>query len=121
MKQVEINFEAGLTEQFPTFDDCLRASVYGCGRAIKAIAADLDMSQSELSRKLADNPNDPVHFPADRLDELIAATKDYRPIYWLIEKFIEDAEVKRRRNIDEMAALIPKLQRMISECTKDNK
>jgi hypothetical protein len=85
MRQVEINFEAGLTEQFPAFRDVVKAAVYGCGRPFKAVAADLDMTSSELSRKLGDNPNDPVHFPLHLLPELIRATGDKRPVYWLVE------------------------------------
>ena len=65
--QVEIEFQPGLLEQYPDFRDVVRASVYSCGRASTAVAVGRDMSVSELSRKLADNPNDPVHFPLHRL------------------------------------------------------
>lgn len=115
MKQVELSFEAGLTEQFPRFEDCVRASVYSCGRAFKSIAADLDMSVSELSRKLADNANDPVHFPLPRLPELIAATGDKRPIYWLIESFLEDPERRRARMLETAEKLIPELVSALKE------
>jgi hypothetical protein len=110
MKQVEISFDAGLLDQYPAFIDVVRAAVYGCGRQFKAIAADLDMTSSELSRKLANNPNDPVHFPLDRLPELIAATNDNRPIHWLVESFIESPEHRRTRAIDDLHKLLPKIQ-----------
>lgn len=112
--QFELSFEAGLLEQFPLFREVVHASVSGCGRPLKAVAADLDMTSSELSRKLANNPNDPVHFPLDRLPDLIRATGDVRPIYWLIEQFLDDPETKRRRDLDELSALIPRLQRLVS-------
>lgn len=108
-QQYEIDFTPGITEQFPEFRDVVRASVYDCGRAFKAIAADLDMSVSELSRKLADNPNDPVHFPQQRLPELIAATGDKRPIYWLIEKFLDDGEKRKQRALATVETLLPQL------------
>ncbi len=111
--QIELNFEPGLTEQFPDFMDCVRASVHGCGRAFKAVAADLDMSPSELSRKLAPNPDDPVHFQLRNLPALVKATKDCRPIYWLIEAFLEDDEEKRRRVIAEVADVLPKLKALV--------
>lgn len=104
-EQIEISFAPGLTQQFPTFQDCVKASVYDCGRAFKTIAADLDMSASELSRKLADNPNDPVHFPVHRLPDLIRATGDVRPLNWLNETFFENAEAKQRRALEELATL----------------
>ena len=87
--------------------------VSGCGRPLKAVAADLDMTSSELSRKLSNNPNDPVHFPLDCLPELITATGDLRPIYWLIEAFLDDADAKRKRDLEELSALIPRLQRLV--------
>lgn len=109
MRQVELNFEAGLTEQFPEFRDVVKASVYSCGRQFKAVAADLDMSSAELSRKLSDNPNDPVNFPLHLLPALIDATKDKRPVYWLVEKFLEDADTKRKRAASQIAELLPQL------------
>lgn len=111
--QYELSFDAGLRDQYPNFQHLLQACVMGCGRAHKMVAADLDMTSSELSRKLADNPNDPVHFPVQRLPDLIRATGDMRPIYWLIEEFMDDADSKRKRAVDELATLLPKLQRLV--------
>ncbi len=105
--QVQLDLEPGLLDQFPEFRDIVRASVFSCGRAFKAIAADLDMSVSELSRKLADNPNDPVNFPLHRLPELLAATGNLAPVHWLIARFLDSGESKRRRAIDELSRLLP--------------
>jgi len=112
-RQLNIDFQPGLLEQFPEFRDVVRASVYSCGRAFKAIAADLDMSVSELSRKLADNPSDPVHFPLPRLPELLRATGDLRPLYWLIEDFIEDPEAKKQRVISEATDAVRRLTSLL--------
>jgi Phage regulatory protein CII (CP76) len=105
--QLSIDFTPGLLEQFPSFDDVLRASVYGCGRPLKMIAADLDMTANELTRKLADNPNDPVNFPTKKLADVIAATGDTRPIQWLVAKFLDDPESKRRHALDQINVLAP--------------
>ncbi len=113
MRQVEINFEAGLTVQFPQFRDVVKAAVYGCGRPFKAVAADLDMTSSELSRKLGDNPNDPVHFPLHMLPELIQATGDKRPVYWLVETFLEDEDVRRSRSVAQIGDMLPQLQALL--------
>lgn len=118
MRQFEINFEAGLVEQFPEFRDVIKASVYSCGRAFKAVAADLDMSVSELSRKLAENPNDPVHFPLHRLPDLVRATGDKRPIYWLIEHFLEDPAHRRQHALSKIEALLPELQALVKSATE---
>ncbi|HKQ24120.1 MAG TPA: phage regulatory CII family protein [Burkholderiales bacterium] len=113
MRQMQIDFQPGLVEQFPEFRDVVRASVYDCGRAFKTVAADLDMSVSELSRKLADNPADPVHFPLHRLPELVKATGDLRPVYWLIESFLEDPDAKKHRVISEAAGMVKRLTSLL--------
>jgi hypothetical protein len=113
--QLDLDLDPGILEQFPEFRDAVRASVYSCGRAFKSIAADLDMSVSELSRKLADNPNDPVHFPMHRMPDLITATGDVRPIYWLIARFIESKAAKRNRAIDHLSKLLPQIQSALKE------
>ena len=118
MRQVELNFEAGLTDQFPEFRDVVKASVYSCGRALKSVAADLDMTSSELSRKLADNPNDPVNFPLHLLPALIRATGDKRPVYWLVEAFLEDEDTKRTRAVAQLADMLPQLQSLLKSATR---
>jgi hypothetical protein len=118
-RQLQIDFQGGLTQQFPEFRDVVRASVYACGRPFKAVAADLDMSVSELSRKLADNPADPVHFPLPRLPELLAATGDLRPVYWLIESFMEDPEAKKARVLAEASDLVRSLQAVLGQIPQD--
>lgn len=117
MRQVEINFQAGLVEQFPAFRDVVKAAVYGCGKAFKSVAADLDMTSSELSRKLGDNPNDPVHFPLHLLPDLIRATGDKRPVYWLVESFLEDEDTRRSRALAQMADILPRLHALLSAAT----
>lgn len=116
--QIDLDLDPGMIDQFPDFRDVVRASVYSCGRAFKAVAADLDMSVSELSRKLADNPNDPVHFPLHRLPELISATGDKRPIYWLIARFIESEDARRSRAIDALSNLLPQIQSALKDVKK---
>lgn len=118
-QQIEIDFEAGLHQQFPDFMDCVRASVHGCGRPFKAIAADLDMSSSELSRKLSENPNDPVHFQLRGLVRLMQSTGDLRPLHWLIEEFLEDQAAKKERARDELAALMPKIASLLELAHND--
>lgn len=115
MEQFELNFEAGLLDQFPTFGDVLRASVYGnaARKPFKAIAMDLeDVSPSKLSRMLSEADTG-INFPAHRLDELVAATGDMRPVYWLVEKFCVDADQQRRQAVGQLMEMLPKLDRAL--------
>ena len=97
-KQFKLSFEGGLLDQFPDF---------------KAIAADIDYSPSLLSRMLVDNPDDPRNFPVDRLPDLIEATGDRRPVLWLVEKFLEDAESQRRHAMEQLASVMPQLMKAL--------
>lgn len=110
--QLQLEFEAGHLARFPQFGDAIRASVYGCGRPFKAIAAELDMSSSELSRRLADGGD--VRMPAERLAELIEATGDLGPIYWLCERFAvgEGRQAAASRVLEELARLLPEVRRV---------
>lgn len=115
MRQLSLTLEASLTQQFPAFRDVVRASVYDCGRQFKSVAADLDMTSSELSRKLADNPADPIHFPLHLLPELITATGDKRPILWLVEKFLDDPDARKQHAVDRIEQLVPELLALVKE------
>lgn len=117
--QLEISFEAGLLDQFPSFHDCVRASVYGCGQRFKVIAAELDLSPSKLSRMLAEQGD--LNFPLDLLPDLIAATGDKRPIYWLVEKFLEDTDARRDRALQALERLMPEITSLVSTLREDDK
>lgn len=115
MRQLQIDLEGGLIEQFPEFRDVVLASVHSCGRAFKVIAAELDMSPSELSRKLSHNPNDPVHFPLHRLPDLVRATGDLRPVYWLVEAFVEPPDARQARLLLDATAAAKRLAGLIAQ------
>ena len=71
------------------------------------------MSSSELSRRLADRDGD-VRFPAERLAELVEATGDCGPIYWLCERFAvgEGRQAAASRVLEELARLLPEVRRV---------
>lgn len=119
MRQLSLTLEGSLVHQFPSFLDMVRASIYNCGRQFKAIAADLDLSVSELSRMLAENPTDPRYFPMTRLPELVRATGDKRPILWLVESFLDDPEARKLHAVDRLSALLPELTALVTEARGD--
>ncbi|MFB6311532.1 MAG: hypothetical protein ABEH64_10185 [Salinirussus sp.] len=114
-QQLEISFQPGLTDQFPRYRDVIRAAVYGCGRPFKVVAADLDLSESMLSRMMSDNEDGERkrNFPVERLPELVQATGDKRPVYWLIEAFLEDEETRQKRALSTIESLLPELQQAL--------
>lgn len=99
----------------------MRAAAYTHRNPLKTIAADMDVSQSDLSRKLAGNPEDPRRFSLDDLERFIDATGDMSPVYWLVAKYLQDERVKRDRALQELATQMPTLLALIAAATKDSK
>jgi hypothetical protein len=115
--QLTLDFEAGLTEKHPHLLDCVRASAYTHRNPLKTIASDMDMSQSDLSRKLSGNPDDPRRFSVDDLERFIVATGDVSPIYWLVAKYLQDEKVKHDHALEELARQLPDLLALIAAAT----
>ncbi len=84
---------------------------------MKAVAADLDRSTSELSRWLSSNPDDPRNLPADVLPELILACGDRGKdiVHWLIESCLEDPGDRKQRAQEVIAQLGPLLAAAMKE------
>lgn len=119
--QFDLDFEKGLTERFPSLMDVVRNDVEHCGKLKKIIAADMNMSPSEFSRILADNPTDPRNFILDMLGDFIRATGRKTTIYWLIESFLSDPEKRRERALETLADMLPKIASLVNEATDQAK
>lgn len=117
--QMTLDFEAGLIERFPSLLDCIRTGAYTNRNPLKTIAADMDISQSDLSRKLAGNPDDPRRFSVDDLEKYIEKTGDVTPIYYLVEKFLQDEEHRQRRAMSELTKQLPEILALIKAATMD--
>lgn len=119
MQQLTISLEHSVLQQYPEFMDAVRAAVYGCGKPFKVIAADCDYSPSELSRRLADNPDD-IPMLMRKLPKLIASTGSLLPIQWLVEKFMVNDETKQKIAADQLTRMLPQIQAALSQLTDKN-
>ncbi len=115
--QIEIDFDAGLTQTYPEIMQVINAVVRNCGRPLKAVAADLDRSSSDLSRWLSHSPDDPRHLPVVALPALIDACGDRGKdiVHWLIERHLEDPQTRKDRARDVIAELGPLLIAAMAE------
>lgn len=107
--QLMIDFTPGLTERHALLTDCVRECAYTHRNPLKTLAADMDMSQSELSRKLANNPDDPRRLSVEDLVRFIDASGDTTPIQWLIERFMQDDGMRQRRAMAELVKHMPNI------------
>jgi hypothetical protein len=113
--QLVLDFESGLTERHDSCLSVTREGAYGYKRGMKSLAADMDLSQSELSRKLADNPNDPRNFTLDDFENYLKKSGDLNPIYYLVEKYLTDDELKQKRAVVELAKLLPHISALVKQ------
>lgn len=105
--QSAFDFTPGLTTQFPRLRDVVCAIVYSSRGGLKGAAADLDVSPSELSRMLNREQDDPRKLDVDDLVRVIESTGDNRPVQWLIEKFLHNAEERRVTAAAQLAQILP--------------
>jgi len=110
---MKIQLEFDLSAKRESFEDCCKKSLYGCGRQLKYVAADINVSPAKLSRMFSDNPNDPINFPLKDLPKLIEATGTLDIIYWLINKFLADGSKAREQAVDQLLEILPKLKPLI--------
>lgn len=119
--QMPLNFEVGLTARFRRLEDCIGHTVLNYAKGMEAVAGALDQSPSELSRRLnahlAQKEGDSNNRPL-RVSDMVGTlqeTKDYRPIFWLIESFLRDPEVQRTQAIHALAQVLPYVQTLVEQ------
>ncbi len=114
-RQFTLDFEPGLTERFKTFDEVLAAAVYGSRKGLNAVAGDLDMSPSELTRRLNPDADDPRPLRTKDGIKIIESTEDMRPVYWLIEKFLKDPEALKQEALARLPSLLAAVQATLEQ------
>ena len=116
--QFTLDFEPGLAERHDSLLACIRQCAYTHRNPLKTIAADMDQSQSDLSRKLTGSTDDPRRFTVEDLERFIRATGDTTPIIYLVEKFMADDETKQRAAHQRLAEMLPDVLALIKTVTQ---
>ena len=109
MAQLTMNFEASLVTSYATCRDYVAARVHQIGKTQKEIAADMDLSPSQLSRKLAQGDADSARFTLDDLENYVRVTGDIEPVLYLAGKYVAS------RAPDELRRQIAELQKRLNE------
>lgn len=110
--QLKLDFEPGITERHQTLLSCVRECAYKAQKPLKAIAADMDLSESDLSRKLSGNLDDPRRMTIDDLVRFVEVTGDTSAVNWLIEKFHLNDDQRQRRAASEFMKALPQMVAM---------
>lgn len=127
-RQLTLSLEPGLLQRYRTLRECVHQIVLSDPRGAKAVAADCDLSQSELSRRLNPAPGDNRSLDIDLFVEILASTNDYTPLRWLIARFMPDdthrhavAVQKLERMLPEIAAVLREVKGAADEAISDKR
>lgn len=118
MVQLSLDFEPGLLQRYPRWEDTFVTAVYSSKVGLNGVAAAADQSPSELSKRLAwrrDSSKGEEPRPLRSCDilDVLDETEDFTPIYWLIERYLKDPEVKRQEAIAKLSVIVPQLEALI--------
>lgn len=109
--QLTFSFEPSVRQRFPTLRQCLHYIVLQDPRGIKAVAADCDLSESELSRRLT-KKEEGAPRSCDVDDVLVAvmrSTGSQMPMQWLHGEFSTDDRTKTTNALHLIETLVPQL------------
>ena len=113
MQQFTLDFQAGLTERFPRWEDTLTHAVYSSRLGLNGVAAKLDQAPSDLCQRLAGNDQRPLR--AKDVLGVIESTQDYTPIYWLLERFLKDPDARSQEAIARLPGLVAILEATLEQ------
>lgn len=117
MQQFTLDFAPGLTERFPRWRDTFVHAVYGSRQGLNGVAAKLDMSPSELSKRLSET-DEPRPLRDTDIEQIIEATQDYTPVYWLLERFLKDPQAKQQEALARLPGLMAMLEATLQQAGK---
>jgi len=109
VRQFNLDFAPGITERFPRWEDTLVSAVYSSRQGLNGVAAKLDMSPSELSKRLSHHTDEPRPLRSQDITGIIEATGDMTPVYWLLEKFVGDPKARQQEALAQIPAVLAQL------------
>lgn len=108
MEQITLNYEAGITDAWSSCREFVAYRVHHQGIKQASIAAAMDYSPSDLTRKLAQSPNDCRRFTLDDLELFMEVNDDTSPVLYLVEKYL----VNDKSRIEKLEAELARLKRV---------
>jgi hypothetical protein len=119
--QLSLDFEPGLTARFRTLEDVCLHVVITSHHRLEGVAAHLDMSPSELTRRLnahtlakeGDVSNRPLR--VCDLFGIIEKTENAMPIHWLAERFLGDPDARKSSAMQQLGMLAPLIAALVAD------
>lgn len=113
--QLTLELRPGLLRRYSTLREAVQHAVLNDPRGLKAVAADCDLSVSELSRRLNPSEGDPRSLDVNLFDRILESTGDLTPLHWLMAKHLADDDVRQRQAIETLSRMLPEIAQLLSE------
>lgn len=114
-RQLTLELQSDVRQRFGSLRECLHWTVLNDPRGIKAVAADCDLSVSELSRRLHPSDDDPRSCDVNLMVKVLHSTRDLSPLHWLMSEFLQDEDSKRRAAVDQLSSLMPQIASLLAD------
>lgn len=109
--QLTLSFEPGISERHLSLRDCIAAGIYQ--RGLGNVAIDLNKAPGNLSVELSEDPS--RNFSVDNLERYVEKTGDTTPIYYLIDKFLNDHGQKQNAALAQLAPMLAQLAPLLKQ------
>ena len=119
--QLMLDFEPSIRQRFPTLRQCVHYVVLQDPRGIKQVASDCDLSEPELSRRLAKKkPGSPRSCDVDLMVAVMRSTKSLLPLQWLLAEFVPDDRTRQAAALSTVETLLPQLTTALAEMKRSS-
>lgn len=70
---------------------------------------------------LNENEDDPRNMDVEYVPQILQATKDYTPIFWLVATFLPDETMRQRAAISQLESLMPQIHAALAGLPRGKK
>lgn len=119
MNQFTLNFEPTLPERFATLREFLAYRSMVVSKPLKAVASDMDIAPSTLSRKLNPSEGDTQRLNVDDLEAWLSSTGDAPAVVeYLAAKYLDSDTARHERVVRQTEQLLSELSKLVPQLKK---
>lgn len=112
--QLTLDLQLGLLHRYRTLRDLVHHVAMDFPGGMKTLAAECDLSESELSRRLNPSDGDKRSCDVNLMVRIVEVTHDLRPLHWLIARFIPSDADRRQAAVDTLAQMMPRIAELLA-------
>lgn len=113
--QLTLELQPSLLQRFSTLRQCVHHTALTYPKGMKQLAADLDLSESELSRRLNPSEDDKRSCDVNLMVRIVEITGDLAPLHWFMARFLHDAELHKQQAMNALVQMAPQMLALFVE------